>query len=363
MDNLINIIRTYNGNAPMVILGGHYAFPDNPDSFALNSIRVSDEIRRISKNAKLISFINDMRFDNLCNFGLCEIKNKKVRVDIMDTITKIDELWDKSIDEIRLIERNTGIKLSKIFIDKLKQIIFKTSDWGKTFATYFFENYKQNVMIDNSYKNNIHPLSYMLAACEEFILDEKVKDRFIWSVDYFMYYFDKEEFMPIAYSEIGINCKTIFEKNIYNISSKTIRKLHEKNVIPNLITEQIDMQTLYKCKSYVGNDIVLRIEDNSNSFSAINKCPLIIAALYYKVVKENCKQNENLTVVYMIPAYDRNKVDLGTEAFFRIYYPYLQKQYKFSDLKIINIHWGDSIGKSIVCDIYTEKDSEILFFQ
>jgi hypothetical protein len=112
----------------------------------------------------------------------------------------------------------------------------------------------------------------------------------------------------------------------------------------------------------VGNDIVLRVEDNSTIFSAINKCPSIIAALYYKVVKENCMQNENLTVVYMIPAYDRNKVDLGTEVFFKIYYHYLKNEYKFSDLKILNIHWGDSIGKSIVCDIYTEKDSEVLFF-
>jgi hypothetical protein len=362
MNSITNIIYAHTGNSPMVILGGHYAFPDNPDNFALNSIQLSAEMRNIHSNSKLFSFINDMRYDNLCNFGLCNIKNKKPQSSTLETIIKIDDLWNKSFDEIQDIERSTGIDVSKSFIDKLKQIILYTSDWQKMFMSCFLENYKQNVKIDNRHKNNIHPLFYMIEACEQYNANGRVNDRFIWSVDYFMYYFDKDFFIPITYSKMGINCKTIFEKNVYNISSKVIRKLYEKNAMPNLITELIGAQTLYKCKSYTGNDIVLRIEDNSNNFSAINKCPSIIATLYYKIVKENCKPSEKFTVVYMVPAYDRNKVDLGAEAFFKIYYPYLKKEYKFSDLKIFNVHWGDSIGKSIVCDLYTEKDSEVLFF-
>lgn len=336
------IIKLLNGltpNATNIVIGGHYNFPDEPNKFAINSIIYSKNITKTIDNSILFSFINDIGFNNFCNYGVCQIPTEKIRTHKGYVIQSVGELWNKTFDEIKLIENNVGIEMNPDFISQCKKILFANSDSNKLnyndFSSFFTHNYKQNIFLVDTIKQNISPVFYLLKAFSANKLSNDF-DSLKWSIDYFLYHFDKENFHPISFFENDITSKTIFEKSIYNFSSKSLRKLGNKGILKGLIIDKQGTETTYKCKSYVGNDIILRIENLSNdSFNAINKCPSIIASLYYKIVKENCEKNE-INIFYNVPSYDRVKVDLGTEVFFRIYFPYLKQYFGINKVNIIN---------------------------
>ena len=255
--------------------------------------------------------------------------------------------------EVAKIAENYGV--DRIFVD--------LEYMGKSERQKNLDTVKSSHSIDDVKKiKNILSKSELLVRINPINSDSANEiDNLKWAIDYFFYHFDKENFLPIIYFENNIVCKTLFEKSIYNSSSKIIRKLGSRDLVKNLIVDNQEDQIIYKCKSYVGNDIVLRIEDLShNLFNAINKCPSIIAALYYNIVKENCK-SEEINIIYNVPGYDRIKVDLGTEAFFSIYFPYFKQKFGISKVNIININWIDSEGSCIICDRYTSKNSYSIF--
>jgi len=362
MDKLISwVLGNCNPNATNIVIGGHYNFPDTPNNFSINSIVLSKAIADSTNKSILFSFINDIGFNNFCNYGICQIPiEKKNNQGII--INNVEELWDKKFDEIKLIEVNTGIVINPDFILQCKNILFSNNseiDYNY-FSTFFMQNYKQKTSLITTEKKNISSLFYLIKACSA---SEKLNrlDNLKWSIDYFFYHFDKENFQPIIYRENNVVCKTLYEKSIYNSSSKTLRKLSSRVLLKDLIIDKQGSQIIYKCKSFVGNDIVLRIEDSiDNSFNAVNKCPSIIASLYYKIVKDNCKTDE-INIIYNVPSYDRIKVDLGTEAFFSIYFPYLKQNFGINKVNIININWIDNEGSCMTCDRYTSKNSYTFF--
>lgn len=359
MDKLISwVLGNCAPDATNIVIGGHYNFPDTPNKFSINSIVLSNVISDSLNNSTLFSFINDIGFNNFCNYGVCQIPDVKIKVSQSINIINVDELWDKTFDEIKVIEVNTGIHIKTDFVLQCKSILHsnKSEIDYNYFSDFFIKNYKQNISLCTTVTKNISGLFYLINACSANEID-----NLKWAIDYFFYHFDKENFLPIIYFENNIVCKTLFEKSIYNSSSKIIRKLGSRDLLKNLIVDNQEDQIIYKCKSYVGNDIVLRIEDLShNLFNAINKCPSIIAALYYNIVKENCK-SEEINIIYNVPGYDRIKVDLGTEAFFSIYFPYFKQKFGISKVNIININWIDSEGSCIICDRYTSKNSYSIF--
>ena len=325
-----------NTHDALILIAGHYDFPNQPSKFAINSIKTALDISKERENANVLvySFINDMRYNNLCSYGFCSINsNNKL--------------------QNRALVYNPESVLPRIFVDELKNRLHAGGIWS--FASCFLKQYEEYI---NDSEKDLPPTLDLKNYCMKILNGYQPQDdsEFCQFYDQFMYMFDKEGFIPYAFEfEIDVNCKTLYEKNVFNSVSKTIKKMQKHEEL-ELFTRMDGNKTIYECNGFDNKRILLRIEDRTSNFQAINKCPSIIANLYYRLIKANIGY-ENYTLAYIVPSYDRSKVNLGSQAFYSLYYPYLVSQYNnLADVQIINISWGDEMGINSMIDTFSNNN-------
>lgn len=347
-----------------LFVGGHYTFPNIPSPFAINSIELSKELKELAdKTSKVYSFINDIKVNNFCSFGVCEVPTAKSKSTINKEIKSITDLFEIPSSEIELYENNFSMKISEDFEKYLKSIYFSDNHLDFVAIATNLNNYLVNdTNISNNPEN--HKLSnifQLYQASQDYLIKPNGIDKFSYAFDTFFYNSFKENFHPFHFTRKKINTEIVFEKSIYNYSSKLIRKLHKKNVLPALVVDLFDDDFYFKCKNYSGNEVLLRKETVADEyFNATNKCPLIIASLYYKLITEN-SDKKRLNIVYQIPSYDRNKVNLGAECFFNLFYPYLLENKTIQNVEIHNIYWLSEKSEFFICDKFIQNQKETTF--
>lgn len=340
----------------IISIGGHYNFPNKPTEFALKSILLANKMIN-NNDDKLFSFINDLRADNLCNYGVCELPtNKLSQSHTTKSLKTIDDLFSFP-NELDALENHFTINIKQEFTSKLKLLLSGHKIPADKIVDFVLSNYKDNFSITEQKSGKKLSLVYNLVqSCFDFQKTKSIENIY-WTIDNLLYEIDKENFHPLQFTKLGLTSKTLFEKSIYNYSSKIIRKLHKRGKLPELTVTKDAEKSFYTCKDFNGGDILLRKETMiGENFNAINKCPLIIATLYYKIINET--KHDQINLIYMIPSYDRSKVNLGTECFFNMYFPYLQKATGIKKLTIHNIYWTSENGDILICDKYQPKYKE-----
>jgi len=361
IDYTKQIINSDNFN---LFVGGHYTFPNNPSPFAKNSISVSKKLKEYSdKKSILYSFINDIRINNFCSFNVCEVPNLSNQNTIKKQIKSASDLFSIQSQDIELYDNDFSIKLSTDLENYLKSVYFSENHFDfVAVATKLNDFFKTDIEI--SHNNDNHKISnifQLYQASEQYLIQPKGIDKFSYALDTFFYNSFKNNFHPFQFTKDKIISEVLFEKAVYNFASKLIRKLHKKNVLPALIVDLFESDFHFKCKNYSGNEVLLRKETASDEyFNATNKCPLIIATLYYKLISENSNKKK-LNIIYQIPSYDRNKVNLGAECFFNLFYPYLIESNIIKEVNIYNIYWLSDNSEYFVCDKFIQNQKETTF--
>lgn len=345
-----------NNNTHNVFIGGHYNFPNLPNEFALNSMgAIANMMRetRVGSNS-LISFINDIRFSNFCSVGACDIDftvNSAISSEESFDLEKVKS------DQLANYDRYFSFTISDTIQEKLHTII-KTGYLRELSSFILKELYPNSTIVKSNKKINISALYYLVQASRQYIEKSYEKDL-VFAMDYFLYSADKENFIPYRYRQEYEQIGVIWEKAIYNSASKIIRKIHQKGAL-QLNVEETENGRLFSCKAYDDSLIELRKEEIKPYFNAVNKCPLIIATLYYKLALVYLQKANTININYIIPSYDRSRVNLGTEAFFQVYLDELQKRFSNEiNVNINNIYWVSSTSTINIVDSYSKETKTI----
>ena len=317
-----------------IILAGHYNFPGQPSHFALNSMKAASEFQKEKRksNVVLYDFINDMRYTNLCNYGYCSINTVK------------EERYDVDHENKSCYQP---------FINELKHCLFRGGiiEFANYFDNHCEEVFSKNDMILPQFINLKDICQVVVQDCQDIHYQDSLSFRQYY--DDFMYTFNKDGFVPFLYEiDLNIQCKTLYEKNVFNSVSKVLKKMKRSN--PDLCFNTDHNRIVYECEGFDGNRITLRVEEESENFRAINKCPAIIGNLYYRVVKANPGHNKYM-IVYHVPSYDRNKVNLGAQVFFNLFYPYLFSRGEKVEVQIMNSSWADDQCDFSMTDVFTNN--------
>ena len=342
-----------------IFIGGHYNFPNLPSEFAENSLSfVSNLKQQMPRQSVLLSFINDIRFSNFCSIGACEL-DLSVNAGIASK-NEID--IDKILpSEIANYDKHFSFSLS----DKMKERVQKITQIGylKELSNYIINEVQPNVeILKNSSGIKLSALYYIFQASKQYLVNG-FKNDIVFAMDYFLYCLDKDNFIPFQFKQSYNNLGVIWEKSIYNYASKSIRKLQEKGLSNELIISEQNGTSLFVCKAFDGSIIELRKEETSPYFNAVNKCPLIIATLYYKIVSTYLKKTNKINVYYVIPSFDRSRVNLGTEAFFKVYFQEIQKINPKLTVNIHNIYWIEPQSTVSIVDTYSENSKSIFIYE
>ena len=342
-----------------IFLGGHYNFPNLPSQFAKNSLNFAANLtKQAPLQSILLSFINDIRFSNFCSIGACEID--------LDINTKIDF---KGKVDINIIHPNEIANYDRYFSfsisDKMKERVQKIAQTGylNELSNHIINEVQPNVeILKNNTGIKLSALYYIFQASKQY-LSNGFKNDLVFAMDYFLYCLNKDSFVPFQFKQNYNNLNIIWEKSIYNYASKTIRKFQEKNLSDGLIVSEQNGTILFSCKAFDDSIIELRKETISPYFNAVNKCPLIIATLYYKIVSTYLKKAKKINLYYVIPSFDRSRVNLGTEAFFKIYFQELRKNNSSLIVNVHNIYWVQPQSTVSIVDTYSENSKSIFIYE
>lgn len=342
-----------------IFIGGHYNFPNLPSEFAENSLNFVFNLKQQApQQSILLCFINDIRFSNFCSVGACELD--------LSANAEIASRKEIDLDKILPNEIANYDKYYSFSIpDAMKERIEKIIEIGylNELSSYIINELQPSVeILKNNTGIKLSALYYIFQASKQF-LNNGFKNDIVFAMDYFSYCLDKGNFIPFQFKQRYTNLNVILEKSIYNYASKAIRRLQEKGTSSELIISEKNGTSLFSCKAFDGSIIELRKEETSPYFNAVNKCPLIIATLYYKVVSSFLKKSKKINVYYVIPSFDRSRVNLGTEVFFKIYLKELQKISPNLTVNINNIYWIEPKSTVSIVDNYSDNSKSIFIYE
>ena len=331
-----------------LIIGGHYNFPNIPNEFAINSIKKCNRLLNHAKEAKLIAFINDIGFSNFCNHGVCDVPLMSLQINKYYDLCRmsINDLLELEVDEVKKLDEKLRVFVPENFIDKIDTY----KDEHSLLKKYLLST-KEKLTIESA-KNegvSLSSIYYLFLAVEG---KKELEDVISWAVDYFVYYNKKNSFYPTFLRKINPLIDVYLEKSIYNYSSKIIRRLYRKGELSSLELINDKENLVYQCKDFGGQDITLRTETSTGVFNAANKCPLLIATFYYQLLRDYSKNRKKIRLIYMIPSFDRVRVNKGTEVFFNLYLPYLKKTFEIESAEIKNVYWVSDNCKTFLIDTY-----------
>jgi len=279
-----------------VIVGGHYQWPSLPDEHSLLSTELIEIIFKQSNNINRYIFIDDIGASVMC-ISKCGLRKKVEKVEIKND--KFVENW---------------ITLN---IENIEKSIIQNNDKQiKNFFKELLELINTNVIIEKFETIEI-----------------------IHSFEKIIYTYNKKVMRPLCLSYILQTKlpKLILEKSINNLTSKQLHKLKKQNN-SNLIIISKDNKLKFLTSNYISsNDILLREEiiSNNKMIKASNKCSGLLSTLFNKIVKDNLKNEKTLTIFYIIPEDDKDRLENGIKSFITLYIEDYKTKYNLEEITLI----------------------------
>lgn len=282
------------------LLGGHYAWPGHPDSFGVDSaIHLADALQE-SEPATVDAhiFIDDIAASAMCSAARCE-NGTTARQRFTPRPVGGLEPWLS--EHLPAVERTTVSRHSSWpeQAHTLAQFL-GTLDRAGDFAAI-----KNRLQAPHNYDG----LKSWLADLETLL-----------------YLTAKPCFRPLLLNyETGRSLPPVlFERTITNGASRMLHRMQKSTLRTNLrISDDDAGRRLYWVEDESGNRIELRSETtNGWGMQASNKCSAILSQLFFhacRTLNNVLTPRPSLSVFYLIPSYDRERLRDGVKAFFEIY--------------------------------------------
>lgn len=280
------------------LLGGHYSWPGEPTTFAVESVKVIASSNRnigLRRQSSFV-FLNDIGAADAClPGGTCPVhKNNQNEV----VLSKALKAW-----------------VARVLPSVEKTLQTKCSEWHQVALSIGDE-------LKSAPPGEFGELPSYLRLCEP---EAYCRDDIdLWSDDLerFLYTVAKPLFRPLLLTRRTGQAlpEVIFERAMNNGASRLLHDIRKKGKSTGLeIDRSMEGVGRYVVRGLAGQEIELRTERNGpKGTSASNKCPVLLAYLFYYICKKLVKQHgpaDSLSVFYLIPCFDRGRLAEGMQAF------------------------------------------------
>jgi hypothetical protein len=131
----------------------------------------------------------------------------------------------------------------------------------------------------------------------------------------------------------------ILEKSINNLTSKQLHKLKkQKNKNLNITTCNNTYQ-YHAHSDFIEENTLLREEtfnkDNTKMIKAANRCSGLLSTFFDKLIRNNINNEKNISIFYIIPDDDRDRLKKGINSFFALYCNIYKEKYNLENITII----------------------------
>jgi cysteine desulfurase len=300
MQTLIEFLTYLRGDGLLSLLAGHYAWPGSPDPFGIDSaVHMADVLQELEPGTvDAHIFIDDIAASAMCSAAPCDTGTT--------TRQKLNPLTGSGLEpwisnHLPAIER-AAISQHSSWLEQahhLAQFLGTLNQADDSPSTI------TNLQVPNRYDG----INSWLA-----------------DVEVLLYLTSKPSFRPLllSYETERRLPRVLFERTITNGASRMLHRMQKSELRTNLrVSTDDDGRRLYWVQDERGNRIELRNETTQRGgMQASNKCSAILSQLFFyacRALNGVLTPRPSLSVFYMIPSYDRERLRDGIKAFFEIY--------------------------------------------
>ena len=328
MQTLIEFLTNLRADGLLSLLAGHYAWPGHPDAFGIDSaIHMADALQELDPDTvDAHIFIDDIAASAICSSTPCRTgfparqKSNPLRGSALES-------W--------LLEHLPAIERAAIIQDGL-----------------WLEHAHDLAQFLRSLNQEVDAAS-PITTLQDFKSYDEI-ESWLADVEMLVYLTTKPSFRPLLLGhETGRSLpQVLFERTITNGASRMLHKIRKSKLPTNLrVNTDEEGRLLYWIEDESGNRIELRRESaQDGAMWASNKCSAILSQLFFYACKELNRASASqstLSVFYLIPSYDRERLRDGIKAFFEIY-----KEFN---------HWFDVRRINLAYAFYTYPDRSEMY--
>ncbi len=300
MQTLIEFLTNLRGDGLLSLLAGHYGWPGCPDPFGIDSAdHMADVLQELEPGTvDAHIFIDDIAASSMCSVARCGTETTERE--------KLNSFKDSGLEpwvsnHLPAVERAAISKLSS-WLEQAHHL------------DQFLGTLKQ--------APDAPPVISKLQGPNRY---DGIKS-WLADVEVLLYLTTKPSFRPLLLSyETGRKLpRVLFERTITNGASRMLHRMRKSETRTNLrASTDDDGRRVYWVPDERGNRIELRNEImQGGRMQASNKCSAILSQLFFhacRTLNGLVTSPTSLSVFYMIPSYDRERLRDGIKAFFEIY--------------------------------------------
>jgi cysteine desulfurase len=300
MQTLTEFLTSLRGDGLLSLLAGHYTWPGRPDAFGIDSsVHMADALEQLDRDAvNAHIFVDDIAASALCSVAH---SNKS---------TAVQQKWN-------VLEGNgCGLWISKLLPTIEKAVISQNNSWldQADQLVEFLETLNPEETLPSEILRLRFPREYDGLA------------SWLADVELLVYHTAKSSFRPLllAHETRKKLPQVLFERTMTNGASRMLHKIRNGRFDTNLQTSiEDDSRVVYWVQNQNHDRIELRDEImQAGGLRANNKCSAILSHLFFyacKTLTKKIASRKSLSVFYIIPSYDRERLRDGVKAFFELY--------------------------------------------
>lgn len=332
MKSLTQHVREAAARGPVILLGGHYSYPGWPTPFALASAAhvaalTAGAPRRAPVQARM--FLDDIAASEACSAVGCALPRPAGSSPSKQEMPVTSAWLAEHMSEVEAIAlaREPGSHHGLA---------------GEFAAVVRGELGAQVPLLGAAAAQTVPP------ALPEWLL----------AVEALSYAGDRNLFRPLSLThQLGVSLpQVLFERSMVNAASRSLHKLRKSGKAEALHVSESEDLRIYTVDAFEGDRrIELRHEAmlDGQFLSAANKCAALMSQLFFYAAKQarGGGRADVVSVVYLIPCYDRTRLHDGVIAFARLYSDTV-RWFGVSAVDITVAFYADEGRESVVCDCF-----------
>jgi len=279
----------------LTVIGGHYPWPGAPDRFAERSARDALALVDASQDTRrAFAFLDDIAASQACTSLGCDLSGKPVRVGAVE----LPGLAAWLAAEAPRLEAAAlaGDDARRALADELAEVLRREGATKLAWPS---------------------PVSALLEA------SQSGGEAFWLGLEMLLYMTARSSFRPLLLSaRLGRRAPAVLlERSMLNAASRMLHKVKKGSAPTGLEVETEGPRRRYVVRGPEGQALELRYEEGEGEdLRGANKCAAILSQLFFHCCKAAVtKTSRKLAVLYVVPCYDRARLNDGMWAFGQVY--------------------------------------------
>lgn len=325
MSWLVEYLQGLRASGSLTLIGGHFAWPGEPDQFAVRSAReILQAQAAIEAPTSACIFIDDIAASAACSAAGCDL-SQRVRVgnaQLPGVAAWLTQHLPALEQQARVGDdswRRWAMDLSQRFDDESG-----LGFWPEAVALLRPGAVRNLDQV--SWLKGVELLTYMVArsALRPLLLARELR----------------EHALPAL----------VLERSMLNGASRNLHKLKRDKQSRLQVTDKGDL-TRYWVRAYEGHAIELRHEAAAVGGQSATKCSGILSQLFLQACKSRTRAagERKASVFYIVPCYDRARLNDGVWAFGELYRD-LQRWLDVDEVSISAAFYSNPARDELLCD-------------